>query len=119
MKTGLNFLKIGGFKLRDMSGQVRGETPLPAHWIRRFRHLESGARYVVAQEFMDYDGARHAAGESWKFLGYNFLPYEDGYSLFVELDGSPERRKIRLQCRDDAQASVIHGIERHLRPAPP
>jgi hypothetical protein len=48
-----------------------------------FKHLAVGVRYAVVREFTDFDGGSHPAGETWWFRGHNFLPYDDGLSLFV------------------------------------
>ncbi len=52
--------------------------------------LRAGERYEVIQAFTDYDQHLHAVGESWVFLGYSFLPYDDGMSFFVSFDGEQE-----------------------------
>lgn len=61
----------------------------------RWAHLVAGHSYVVVRDFVDFDGHVHPAGERWTFTGYTYLPYNDGLSLFVTLDGQPERQ-IRL-----------------------
>ena len=84
-----------------------------------FGPLEPGARYAVIVPFVDHDRDRHEIGESWTFLGHNFLPYDDGLSLFVSLDGEQEWH-IRLQWRPEEQADVIDGLADHVRMiAPP
>jgi hypothetical protein len=83
-----------------------------------FMHLETGARYRVVNPFRDFDGEVHPAGESWVFLGHSFLPYDDGLSLFVSLDGKAERQ-IRLQWRPEAQGDVIEGLSRYVQAVPP
>lgn len=47
----------------------------------------------------------HSVGESWRFLEKNFLPYDDGLSLFVEKDG--QRTQFRFQWREESQAEII------------
>ena len=49
--------------------------------------LLPGRTYRVVAAFEDYDGRIHAVGESWRFLRKNFIPYDDGLSLFVEREG--------------------------------
>jgi hypothetical protein len=66
------------------------------------------ARYRVIAPFVDFDNVTHEIGERWTFLNKAFLPYEDGLSLFVERNG--EQQHIRLQCRDDAQAHIVHAF---------
>jgi len=38
--------------------------------------LVYGRTYTVVKMFMDYDGILHPAGERWRFVEKNFLPYE-------------------------------------------
>jgi hypothetical protein len=67
--------------------------------------LIAGKTYRVIAGFKDYDGIIHSAGETWKFLEKNFLPYEDGLSLFVEMDG--QRVQFQLQWREESQGRII------------
>jgi len=67
--------------------------------------LTPGTRYRLIGEFVDYDGVPHAVGETWRFLGKSFLPYEDGLTLFVERDG--KQVSLRLQWRPETQADII------------
>jgi hypothetical protein len=73
-------------------------------------------RFEVVRDFTDYDGEAHLAGESWTFVGHNFLPYDDGLSLFVSLDGEREWH-IRLQWRDSQQGPVIDNLDAHIHAA--
>lgn len=82
---------------------------------RDFGPLEVGRRYQVVRPFADYDRIRHEVGESWTFLGQAFLPYEDGLSLFVSLDGAQEWH-IRMQWRGDEQAEIIDGLDQYVQP---
>lgn len=49
-------------------------------------NIERGKKYRVIKSFTDYDREIHAIGETWKFLTTNFLPYEDGLTLHVQLE---------------------------------
>ncbi|HMG47398.1 MAG TPA: DUF3601 domain-containing protein [Allosphingosinicella sp.] len=95
--------------------------PCPAgHWTRSlvradFGPLKAGARYRVARAFRDFDGDMHEIDEAWIFLGSNFLPYEDGLSLFVSLDGEQEWH-IRLCWRPQDQGDIIDGLGDYLLP---
>ena len=64
--------------------------------------------YRVIAGFKDYDGVIHAAGETWIFLEKNFLPYEDGLSLFLNKEG--QRVQLRLQWREETQGRIIDGF---------
>src|SRR5258708_7618401 len=70
--------------------------------------LISGHVYRIIKDFKDYDGTLHPIGEVWQFLEKNFLPYEDGLSLFVERDG--KKISFRLQWREESQASIIDNF---------
>jgi hypothetical protein len=82
-----------------------------------FRHLEVGAWYVVVRAFADHDGDVHPVGERWRFLGYTFIPYHDGLSLFVSLDGVGEWQ-IRMQWIKEEQAGIIGTLEMYVQAAP-
>lgn len=79
-----------------------------------FGHLAPQHDYVVVRAFRDFDGAEHAIGESWTFIGSSFLPYDDGLSLFAVIDG--QRRQIRMQWRDEAQGPIIDNLGAYLQP---
>lgn len=70
--------------------------------------LVPGKSYRVIAEFKDYDNIIHPIGESWRFTEKSFLPYEDGLSLFVEMND--QRKQIRLQWRPEAQGPVIDSF---------
>ena len=70
--------------------------------------LRRNATYRVIAAFVDYDGNTHEVGERWTFIQDFFLPYEDGLSLYVDLDG--RKADIRLQDRGWAQAHVIRAF---------
>ena len=90
----------------------------PATWTGRDRHpparsygsLQPGHTYEVRAAFVDHDGSEHPIGERWVFLGYSYLPYDDGLSLFVSLDGYQEWH-IRLQDRDDEQGDIVRALD--------
>lgn len=84
---------------------------------RDFGPLVVGVHYCVVLPFDDYDRVRHEAGESWTYLGYAYLPYDDGLSLFVSLDGEQEWH-IALQWRGEEQAHIINGLRKYVRAIP-
>lgn len=92
------------------SGTWTGREPAKA-----WGPLQPGRSYEVRESFVDYDGIEHPVGESWRFLGSSFLPYDDGLSLFVSLDGRDEWH-IRLQDRPTEQASVVRRLGDHVVP---
>jgi hypothetical protein len=69
--------------------------------------------YAVIKEFADHDRHMHAVGETWCFLGYSFLPYDDGMSFFVSFDGEAEWQ-IRLQWRAEEQAHVLDNLSEYV-----
>jgi hypothetical protein len=85
------------------------------HWTSHagisqdYGHLKVGRRYVVVRLFADFDHDDHHPGETWTFLGYSFLPYDDGLSLFVSLDGDREWQ-IRMQLSDAAQETITRNL---------
>ncbi len=91
------------------------------HWTRSrldqsHLFLKAGQRYRVLRAFTDYDGDVHPPGEEWTFLGTSFLPYDDGLSLFVSLDGRQEWQ-IRMQMRPEAQGEVLDRLGSFIGPA--
>jgi hypothetical protein len=75
--------------------------------------LVPGRRYRVTKNFTDYDGDQHLPGESWIYLGHNFLPYDNGLSLFVSLDANQEWH-IRMQWRAGEQGIIIDHFQDYL-----
>ena len=70
--------------------------------------LAPGETYRVTVAFKDYDGVMHPVGEYWHFVKKNFLPYEDGLTLFIERDG--QENSFRLQWRAESQGQVIDNF---------
>ena len=71
--------------------------------------LFAGRRYRVIGEFYDHDRHVHPAGEEWLFLGYSFLPYDDGMSFFVSFDGEQEWH-IPMQWREEEQGPILDSL---------
>lgn len=67
--------------------------------------LLPGQTYSVVAAFRDYDGIVHPVDEHWRFIGKNFLPYEDGLTLLVAWNG--QNMSLRLQWRDESQGRII------------
>lgn len=78
-----------------------------------YQFLHAGKRYVIIKEFSDYDSHIHPVGEKWIFLGYSFLPYDDGLSLFVSLDDKHEWH-IRLQLRPEEQSHITDKLSEYI-----
>jgi len=67
--------------------------------------LTPGKQYRLVASFVDYDDIAHPIGDNWTFLAKNFLPYDDGLTLYVERDG--EEVPLRLQWRAETQGWII------------
>ena len=97
--------------------------PMPeGHWASgragnpdTYNGLRRGRQYQVAQAFRDFDGDDHPVGETWVFLGHNYVPYHDGLSLFVSLDGRQEWQ-IRMSCAPEDQGSIVGALDRYVVP---
>jgi len=97
--------------------------PMPqGHWRAAWEHsrpefcgLLRGQWYRVVRAFHDFDGDEHPVGETWVFLGHNFLPYHDGLSLFVSIDGHREWH-IRLRWTAEDQGPIIDSLQEYLVP---
>ena len=81
------------------------------------RHLKIGSRCKVAQAFTDYDGAVHPVGETWRFAGAAFLPYEDGYTFYVSVDGIHET-KFRMQDWPETQGHFFANVDTYIWTVP-
>jgi hypothetical protein len=79
-----------------------------------FAHLEPGRHYEVVEPFVDYDSGEHRAGERWTYLTYNFVPYDDGLSLFATIDGLD--RQIRMRWTREDQGAIIDALDQYVRP---
>ena len=49
---------------------------------KEYGHLIAGSKYSIAKSFRDYDNYPYEEGNVIEFIGSNFVPYEDGLSLF-------------------------------------
>jgi hypothetical protein len=78
-----------------------------------YEHLLPGKRYRVVKEFKDFDRDLHPVGEEWVFLGTAFLPYDDGRSLFVSVDGEREWH-IRMQDREEEQRGILDDLQNYV-----
>lgn len=76
-------------------------------------NLIQGQTYVVIKPFVDYDNIKHNIGETWTFNSTNFLPYEDGLTLHVIVDGA--EKVYRLQWRIEAQGYIIENFEQYVQ----
>jgi len=93
--------------------------PMPrGHWMTHVKPeswyiLQPGHRYQITRAFRDYDHFEHSLGETWTYLGSAFLPYDDGLSLFVSLDGDQEWH-IRMQLRPEEQGPIVDHLQEYM-----
>ena len=76
-------------------------------------YLYSGDYVKVVKTFKDYYGFTHQAGEKFYFACAYFLPYEDGYTLYIsknKLNISP----IYLQNREETQGEICSHPEEYF-----
>ena len=76
-------------------------------------YLYSGDYIKVIKDFKDYYGFTHQEGEKFYFACVYFLPYEDGYTLYIsknKLNISP----IYLQNREETQGEICSHPEEYF-----
>ena len=76
-------------------------------------YIYSGNYVKVIKTFKDYYGFTHPAGEKFYFACVYFLPYEDGYTLYIsknKLNISP----IYLQNREETQGEICSHPEEYF-----
>ncbi len=78
-----------------------------------FLGLLRGHRYRVVKAFKDFDGDEHPVGESWIYLGHNFVPYHDGLSRFVSFDAHHEWQ-IRMHWTHEDQGPIIDAMTEYV-----
>ena len=81
---------------------------------KEYRHLKAGEKYLVVKSFRDYDNYSYEEGNVIEFIGSNFVPYEDGLSLFFVYQG--REKQIRLQVRPEEQQEIAQNINKYLVP---
>ena len=95
------------FRKRTPAGPALKPSGPPAY----HQQMTAGREYMIVRSFRDFDGAERSAGERWVFKGYDFLPYDDGLTLFT--DPGPG---VRLQWRGESQADIIDNLGDYIRP---
>ena len=68
--------------------------------------------YSVITAFHDYDGIIHPVGERWRYVGKDFLPYDDALTLYVEKNG--QTVPFRLQWRAETQGQIIDDFSDYV-----
>ena len=83
---------------------------------KRFRFMEylySGDYVKVIKEFKDYYGFTHQEGEKFYFACAYFLPYEDGYTLYISKD-KINIKAIYLQDRPETQREICYNLKKYF-----
>ena len=76
-------------------------------------YLYSGDYVKVVKTFKDYYGFTHQAGEKFYFACAYFLPYEDGYTLYISED-KINVNAIYLQSRLETQKEVCYNLKKYF-----
>ena len=103
-------------KLRETLSPYEFESTQKNAVNKRFSFMEylySGDYIKVIKDFKDYYGFTHQAGEKFYFACVYFLPYEDGYTLYIsknKLNISP----IYLQNREETQGEICSHPEEYF-----
>ena len=79
-------------------------------------HLVPGKGCRVTSPFRDFDGQEHPAGEATTYVGAAFLPYDDGRSILISVDGEHAWR-IRMHDRDAEQREILDHPRDYLNAA--
>ena len=82
---------------------------------KNYQHLIPGSWYQIAKTFHDFDDLPRPRGTIFRYLGYRFLPYDDGLTLFVSF-GDGNESTIRLQWRSGSQAEVLEDFRIYVEP---
>ena len=76
-------------------------------------YLYSGDYVKVIKDFKDYYGFTHQAGEKFYFACAYFLPYEDGYTLYISKN-KIDISAIYLQNREETQKNLCSHPEEYF-----
>ena len=76
-------------------------------------NLYSGDYIEVIKTFKDYYGFTHQAGEKFYFACAYFLPYEDGYTLYISED-KINVNSIYLQSRLETQKEICYNLKKYF-----
>lgn len=79
-------------------------------------HLVAGGRYRLARAFKDFDGVEHSVGETWWFLGHDYLPHDDGHTFHVRYDDGSDR-SFRMCGAPEDQGSILSRFVEYVVPA--
>ena len=103
-------------KLRETLSHYEFESTQKNAVNKRFRFMEylySGDYIKVIKDFKDYYGFTHQAGEEFYFACAYFLPYEDGYTLYISED-KINVNSIYLQSRLETQKEICYNLKKYF-----
>ena len=103
-------------KLRETLSPYEFESTQQNANNKRFRFMEylySGDYVKVIKEFKDYYGFTHQEGEKFYFACAYFLPYEDGYTLYISKD-KINIKAIYLQDRPETQREICYNLKKYF-----
>ena len=103
-------------KLRETLSPYEFESTQKNAVNKRFSFMEylySGDYIKVIKEFKDYYGFTHQEGEKFYFACAYFLPYEDGYTLYISKD-KINVNTIYLQVRAETQKEICYNLKKYF-----
>ena len=103
-------------KLRETLSPYEFESTQKNAVNKRFSFMEylySGDYIKVIKDFKDYYGFTHQEGEKFYFACAYFLPYEDGYTLYISED-KINVNSIYLQSRLETQKEICYNLKKYF-----
>ena len=103
-------------KLRETLSPYEFESTQKNAVNKRFSFMEylySGDYIKVIKDFKDYYGFTHQAGEEFYLACAYFLPYEDGYTLYISKD-KININAIYLQDRAESQREICYNLKEYF-----
>ena len=103
-------------KLRETLSPYEFESTQKNAVNKRFSFMEylySGDYIKVIKDFKNYYGFTHQAGEKFYFACVYFLPYEDGYTLYISKD-KININAIYLQDRAESQREICYNLKKYF-----
>ena len=103
-------------KLRETLSPYEFESTQKNAVNKRFSFMEylySGDYIKVIKDFKDYYGFTHQAGEEFYFACAYFLPYEDGYTLYISYF-QINVNSIYLQSRLETQREICYNLKKYF-----
>ena len=103
-------------KLRETLSPYEFESTQKNAVNKRFSFMEylySEDYIKVIKEFKDYYAFTHQEGEKFYFACAYFLPYEDGYTLYISKD-KINIKAIYLQDRPETQREICYNLKKYF-----